>query len=93
MRMFVQKSVEAQRLRKESNKLAKIKNRQTALMIKENILKKEELVKRGRLEAMTSNSKSQPMLPLKVGNPHHMTASQLSFNGNSPKILRVKSRS
>ena len=44
-------------------------------MIKENILKKEELLKRSRLEAMTSNSKSQPMLPAKVGNPHHMTAS------------------
>jgi hypothetical protein len=37
-------------------------------MIKENILKKEELVKRGRLEAMTNNSKSQPMLPTKIGN-------------------------
>lgn len=91
LRMYVQKSVEAQKLRKESNKLARIKNRQTAMIIKEKIQKKEDIVmKKSGFDIQMSASKTQMKMHQKSQNQLHQTTSQISFNGNSPENSRIK---
>lgn len=86
LRMFVQKSVEAQKLRKQSKKLDKLKNRQIAHLIRDNIQKKEEVTKRNGIDVIASGSKTQmrhlSQQPLKLTSSQNAGSTQMSFRAN-----------